>query len=109
MEELITEEQILALTNNKKREEFLKTWTQWPVLVEVPMLKLTVRQIVLPNKKRLVSLEYTGTPYSDYRHCYFQELNLTEGIRPFNDASGNPIISMLKDLRMEIVSKEAKS
>lgn len=107
MDELITEEQILALTNNQKREAFLKKWTLWPVLAKVPILQLTARQIVLPNKKRIVSLEY-GTPLKDYRNCYFQELNLTEGISPFSDISDNLIIDALKDLRMEIVTQRKK-
>lgn len=111
MEELITEEQILALTNTEKRAAFLETWPEWPVLVEVPMLKLTARQVVLPNKKRIVSLEYSGVPLAKYRHCYFQELNLTEGIEPFNDVSTSLTVELLKKLRMEIVAqrKEAKS
>ena len=106
MEELITEEQILALTSNQKRQDFLKTWTQWPVLVNVPMLKLTVRQVVLPNKWRVVSLEYSGTPLAKYRHCYFQRLQLTDGINPFNDIGTASAVGMLKNLRMEIVKQK---
>lgn len=108
MKELITEEQILALTNNQKREEFLKTWPKWPVLVDVPALKLTARQVVLPNKKRIVSLEYTETPFENYRHCYFQELYLAEGVRPYNDVSDSHMVDVLKELRMEIVVERKK-
>lgn len=103
MEELITEEQILALTNNQKREKFLKTWTEWPVLAEVPALKLTARQIVLPNKIRIVSLEYKSKIFADYRNCHFQRLKLTEGISPFNDVSTSTTVALLRDLRAEIV------
>jgi hypothetical protein len=108
MEELITEEQILALTNTAKRAEFLDTWPEWPVLAEVPVLQLTVRQIVLPNKQRIVSLEYASTQFKDYRHCYFQRLHLTEGIGPYSDNSTSPEIEMLKNLRMEIVKQREK-
>ena len=104
MEELITEDQILALTNNQKREAFLATWTEWPVLVEVPQLKLVVRQVVLPNKQRIVSLEYVSTQFKDYRHCYFQRLSLTEGLSPYSDNSTSPVVELLKILRMEIVA-----
>ncbi|HBC29948.1 MAG TPA: hypothetical protein DC024_01700 [Clostridiales bacterium] len=107
MEE-ITEEQILALTNNQKREEFLKTWPEWPVLAAVPALKLAVRQVVLPDRERIVSLEYAKTPFELHRHCYFQRLGLTEGISPFNDMSTGQTVEHLKNLRMKIVNQRKK-
>lgn len=105
MEKLITKEQILALTNTAKRAAFLDTWPEWPVLVEIPVLQLTVRQIVLPNKQRIVSLEYASKAFADYRSCYFQRLKLAEGINPFNDTSKSASIDLLKDLRMEILKQ----
>lgn len=107
MEELITEEQVLALTNNQKREDFIKTWPEWPVLVKVPLLELTVRQIVLPNKKRIISLEY-GSIHTNYRHCYFQRRSLTEGINPFNDTSDNLVIDELKNLKADIIAQRKR-
>ena len=108
MEELITEEQILALTNTAKRAEFLDTWPEWPVLAEVPVLQLTVRQIVLPNKQRIVSLEYASKAFAGYRQCFFQRLKLMEGINPFSDTSKSASIDLLKDLRMEILKQKGK-
>ena len=110
MDGLITEEQILALTNATKRAEFLDTWPEWPVLAEVPLLQLTVRQIVLPNRQRIVSLEYASKAFAGYRQCFFQRLKLTEGINinPFNDTGKSASIDLLKDLRMEILKQKGK-
>ncbi|WP_283606972.1 ParB/RepB/Spo0J family partition protein [Faecalispora anaeroviscerum] len=98
----ITKEKILSITNNLKRDEFLDGWTEWPILVEVPKLKLTVRQVILPDKKRIVSLEYGRHFNTSYRNCYFQLLGENVGISPFNDVSRANIIDHLKSLRMKL-------
>ena len=100
--EQITKEKILSITNNLKRDEFLDGWTEWPILVEVPELKLTVRQVILPDKKRIVSLEYGRHFNTSYRNCYFQLLGENVGISPFNDVSRANIIDHLKSLRMKL-------
>ncbi|HEX3037970.1 MAG TPA: ParB N-terminal domain-containing protein [Oscillospiraceae bacterium] len=96
----ISEEQIMKITNNLMRDKFLDGWPEWPILVEVPEIQLTVREIVLPDCKRIVSLEY-GKIKTSYRNSYFQLLNVNEGINPFNDLGRANIIEHLKNLRME--------
>jgi hypothetical protein len=102
----ISKEKILSLTNTQKRDNFLEGWTDWPLLVEVPELKLTVREVVLPDKKRIVSMEYEKINTS-YRHCYFQLLNSDEGISPFSDIGRSNIIEHLTGLRMKITGKDS--
>lgn len=113
MDGLITEEQILALTNNQKREDFLKTWPEWPVLVKVPELGLISRQVVLPDGgQQIISLEYGQRGQTihteSYRHCYFQMRYPKAGISPYNDVGNACEIEALKKLRMEIVSRRKK-
>ncbi len=95
----ISKEQILEMTNNQMRDEFLDSWPEWPLLVEVPEIQLTVREIVLPDCKRIVSMEYSENDTS-YRDCYFQLLNANEGISPINDISCANVLEHLKKLRM---------
>ena len=114
MDELLTEEQILALTNNQKREEFLKAWPEWPVFASVPVLGLIVRQVVLPGGgQHVISLEYGErgqTVHTEsYRHCYFQVLYRKAGISSYNDIGTANAIDVLKKLRMEIVTKRKKA
>lgn len=110
MKELITDEQILALTNNQKRDEFLKTWPEWPVLASVPELGLIVRQVVLPGKgQQIISLEYGDRGQTihneSYRHCYFQVRYSKSGISPYNDIGTANAIDTLKKSRMKIASR----
>jgi len=58
---MVTKEDIIALTNIKKRKEFINGWEQWPLLVEVPELDLVVRREDLPDGSAICASFYEGT------------------------------------------------
>lgn len=45
----MTKEELMELTNDKKRGAVLESWERWPVLCDFPEIGLTVRKLELPD------------------------------------------------------------
>lgn len=49
---------LLVLRNDQERKDFLDTWASWKVMCRVPKLNLVVREYVLPDDSRILSLDF---------------------------------------------------
>ncbi|GHU50202.1 hypothetical protein AGMMS49975_00760 [Clostridia bacterium] len=71
----LTEQDILGLTNNQKREDFLKIYEDWKVWDTSEVLGLTVYLIILPNGDMITAAKYSAQPkyYPTVRLNYLQK------------------------------------
>lgn len=59
----MTKEELMALTNDKKRGEVLASWESWPVLYDFPEIGLTVRKLELPDGSYFTAAWFAGHDY----------------------------------------------
>lgn len=59
----MTREELMELTNDKKRGEVLANWESWPVLHEYPEIGLTVRKLELPDGSYFTATWFAGNDY----------------------------------------------
>lgn len=56
----MTKEELMELTNDKKRGEVLESWESWPVLYDFPEIGLTVRKLELPDGSYFTAAWFAG-------------------------------------------------
>ena len=56
----MTEEELMELTNDKKRGAVLESWESWPVLYDFPEIGLTVRKLELPDGSYFTAAWFAG-------------------------------------------------
>ena len=61
----LTEQDVLALTNNEKRKAVLAAWREWPIWADVPEIGLTVYRLDLP----VGPSRPAGTPGMTFSHA----------------------------------------
>lgn len=59
----LTEQDILELTNAKKRKAVLDAWETWPVWADIPEIGLTVRKLDLPGGGAFTASWYAGDDF----------------------------------------------
>jgi hypothetical protein len=93
----LTEQEILEMSNNDKRKEFLKTYETWGIWEDAPLLGLTVYRVRLPNGYYIVSAVYKSLIYNFVKYGYNKA---DEYFSPFHKGESE-ICDKLKDLRKE--------
>lgn len=77
---ILTKEDIIALSNDKKRRIFLKSYHKWGPWLEIPQLRVQVYKAVLPENECIFITEYLAhfdfTP-AIYRYAPKNELYST--------------------------------
>ena len=56
----MTKDELIELTNDKKRGEVLESWESWPVLYDFPEIGLTVRKLELPDGSYFTAAWFAG-------------------------------------------------
>lgn len=59
----MTKEELMALTNDKKRGAVLESWESWPVLYDFPEIGLTVRKLELPDGRYFTAAWFAGNDF----------------------------------------------
>ena len=59
----LTEQDVINLTNKKKREEVLNRWREWPIWLDAPGVGLTVRKLDLPGGGAFTASWYEGDQF----------------------------------------------
>lgn len=59
----MTKDELMELTNDKKRGEVLASWESWPVLYDFPEIGLTVRKLELPDGSYFTAAWFAGNDY----------------------------------------------
>nr|DAP79802.1 MAG TPA: hypothetical protein [Caudoviricetes sp.] len=56
----MTKDELMELTNDKKRGAVLESWESWPVLYDFPKIGLTVRKLELPDGSYFTAAWFAG-------------------------------------------------
>ena len=59
----MTKEELMELTNDKKRGAVLESWESWPVLYDFPEIGLTVRKLELPDGSYFTAAWFAGNDF----------------------------------------------
>lgn len=59
----MTKDELMELTNDKKRGAVLENWESWPVLCDFPEIGLTVRKLELPDGSYFTAAWFAGNDF----------------------------------------------
>nr|DAG44591.1 MAG TPA: hypothetical protein [Caudoviricetes sp.] len=59
----MTKEELMELTNDKKRGAVLESWESWPVMYDFPEIGLTVRKLELPDGSYFTAAWFAGNDF----------------------------------------------
>lgn len=106
----LTEQDVLALTNNEKRKAVLAAWREWPLWADVPEIGLTVYRLDLPGGGAFTASWYSGDdffPCGGDRNTNRPRFHLIGhgGKLAHGSQAESVLLERLQELRCELVKR----
>ena len=103
---VLTEDDIIELSNTEKRMKFLKDYQNWGVWLNIEQIGVKVYKAVLPNGNMIYVTEF---PLREDYGCRYVSKAFryagSDGRYPSHSDSESILIQRLKDLKVKIVSE----
>ncbi len=103
---VLTEEDILSLSNSQKREQFLESYKEWGVWLDIKPLGLKVYKALLPNGRIIYVTEYPAREgrFPGYVHVDYRYAADNGRYESFEDGR-TKVADRLKDLKVKITQE----
>lgn len=106
---VLTKEEIIALSNIKKRQEFIEGYEKWGAWLEIPQLNVKIYKAILPEGQSMTITEFSNSNiYTTYKSCAYRYSSKDTAYNSYPD-SLYILVEKLKELKVKYCGEKNKS